>query len=56
MKKKTSLLMAAVIILVIVVLALAAYFMLSRKESGPKAVTLDELSMDGEYQIGRAHV
>ena len=52
MKKKTSLLVAAVIVLVIVVLAFAAYFMLARKESGPKAVPLDELSADGEYQFG----
>ena len=52
MKKKTSLLMATVIVLVIVVLAFAAYFMLARKESGPKAVPLDELSADGEYQFG----
>ena len=52
MKKKTSLLMAAVIVLVIVVLVVAAYFMLARKQSGPKAVPLDELSADGEYQFG----
>lgn len=52
MKKKTSLLMAAVIVLVIVVLAVVAYFMLARKESGPKAVPLDELSTEGEYRFG----
>lgn len=56
MKKKTSLLMAAVIVLVIVVLAFAAYFMLARKESGPKAVPLDELSADGEYQLSLIHI
>ena len=52
MKKKKSFAITATILLAVAVLAFAAYFMLARKESGPKAVPLDELSADGEYQFG----
>ena len=52
MKKKKSFAITATILLAVAVLAVAAYFMLARKQSGPKAVPLDELSADGEYQFG----
>ncbi len=52
MKKKKSFAIAALILLAVAVLAVAAYFLLIRKSGGSRAMQLDELSTDGEYQFG----
>lgn len=52
MKKKKSFMLAAIIMLAVAALAIAMYFLLARRESGPKAVPLDELRTDGEYRFG----